>query len=265
MFFKLHKGLTWTCFSNLDACGDLFHAISTRLRNSDKNSLSETLADIPQGNVIKQNPDPAGKNNPRDRNLSGIIYLNQVHATGVHVIKNPDQAKSAVARPPQADAVICNLPETGLVIQTADCQSVMLYDPVCHAAANIHSGWKGSVANIIGECIKAMNNNFGTRASDLKAGIGPSLGPCCAEFVNFKSEIPEKFWKYKDSHNRFDFWQISKDQLQDAGVKSKNIELSGICTLCNPHLFYSYRKNRTGKRFYSIIGLKKRDKDPEKE
>jgi|GEM_PF-215627 len=261
MFFRLHKGLTLACFSNLTGEDDLFHAISTRQINSDNNTLSEVIADIFQRNEKNQPIESSDKNVFRYKDLSKLICLNQTHGADVHVIKSPDQAESAAARPPQADAVICSLPETCLVIQTADCQSVMLYDPVCHVAANIHSGWKGSIANIIGKCIKAMEKNFGTRASDLKAGIGPSLGPCCAEFINFKSEIPQQFWKYKDSLNRFDFWQISTDQLQDAGVKGKNIELSGICTLCNPHLFFSYRKNRTSKRFYSVIGLKNRDKD----
>ena len=153
--------------------------------------------------------------------------------------------------------MITQIPGAGLVIQAADCQSVMLCDPVRGVAANIHSGWRGSISNIIGACIDTMKREFAVDPADLSAGIGPSLGPCCAEFVHYRKEIPEGFWKYKDDKDRFDFWQISRDQLMAAGVKPENVECAHVCTMCNPQLFYSYRREGSTGRFAAVLGLKK--------
>ncbi|MBW1984000.1 MAG: polyphenol oxidase family protein, partial [Deltaproteobacteria bacterium] len=93
------------------------------------------------------------------------------------------------------------------------------------------------------------------KSSDLIAGIGPSLGPCCAEFVNYKKEIPEAYWTYKNQDNYFDFWAVSKDQLCNAGVLPENTHLSKICTKCHTDRFYSYRGEGTTGRFAAVIGL----------
>lgn len=122
--------------------------------------------------------------------------------------------------------------------------------------ANVHSGWRGSIANIIGHTLDAMKKNFGSDPAHVVAGIGPSLGPCCAEFVNYKEEIPEPFWKYRNDRRHFDFWAVSRDQLCEAGVCAENIHISGLCTRCRTDLFFSYRAEGITGRFAAIIGLK---------
>jgi YfiH family protein len=156
----------------------------------------------------------------------------------------------------EADAMITNIPQKILVIQTADCQSVLIYDPAQHVAANVHSGWRGSIDNIIGHTIAVMEKSFGCRAQDMIAGIGPSLGPCCAEFVNYKKEIPKAFWKYKHNADHFDFWSISRDQLCKQGVLPENVDVSRLCTKCDPNRFFSFRGEGTTGRFANFIGLK---------
>jgi YfiH family protein len=156
----------------------------------------------------------------------------------------------------EADAMITNIPQKILVIQTADCQSVLIYDPVQHVVANVHSGWRGSIDNIIGHTVTVMEKHFGCRAQDMIAGIGPSLGPCCAEFVNYKREIPKVFWKYKHNADYFDFWSISCDQLYDKGVLPENVDVSRMCTKCDSNRFFSFRGEGTTGRFANLIGLK---------
>ncbi len=98
------------------------------------------------------------------------------------------------------DAMITDAPGQSLVIQTADCQAVLIYDPVRKAVANIHSGWRGSIQNIIGLTVQAMIKEFDSDPKNLLAGIGPSLGPCCAEFIHYRTEIPKAFWSYKNQY-----------------------------------------------------------------
>ena len=154
------------------------------------------------------------------------------------------------------DALVTNIRKKILVIQVADCQSIIMYDPVQQVVANVHSGWRGSINDIIGLTIKAMKKSFGCFARDIVAGIGASLGPCCAEFVNYKKEIPKKYWKYKDDNDHFDFWSLSCDQLCQAGVLMDNVNLSRLCTKCDPDRFFSFRGEGATGRFASVIGLK---------
>jgi hypothetical protein len=121
--------------------------------------------------------------------------------------------------------------------------------------ANIHSGWRGSIANIIGRTVTVMQARFASRPADIRAGIGPSLGPCCAEFINFRKEIPRSLWAYQVVENYFDFWALSRDQLMQAGLQPAHIEIGGICTRCRSDLFFSYRAANLTGRMAAVIGM----------
>lgn len=186
-----------------------------------------------------------------------LVYAGQVHGDRVLVIdrKSLDRGNPGSPSPLIGDALITDIPQVGLVIQVADCQAVLLVDPGRQVVANVHAGWRGSIKNILGRTINTMEARFGCRPRDMLAGIGPALGPCCAEFVNYRTEIPEKFWTYKDNSHHFDFWAISRDQLIARGVPAEKISISRICTKCSTDLFFSYRgEGKTG-RFAVVIGL----------
>ncbi len=167
-----------------------------------------------------------------------LISANQVHGSRVYVDNGEFKQSFEVDG---YDALLSNLQGTALMIQQADCQAVLLFDPVHRAIAAVHNGWRGSVENIIGTTIGQMQQNFGTIAGDLQAYIGPSLGPCCAEFVNYRSELPEEFHRFQARDNYFDFWQISAHQLLEAGVNLEAIQLPEICTSCSAD-YFSYRR-----------------------
>ena len=169
-----------------------------------------------------------------------MIFLNQIHNDDILVFPKDDPPPSPNWKR-QGDAMITDRHGLMLAIKLADCQGVLLHDPARKVIAAVHSGWRGSVVNIIGKTIARMKSDFGCDPENILAGVGPSLGPCCAEFVNYQTELPAHFWKYKDDHNHFDFWRISRDQMTAAGLPEKNIEVAGICTSCRTDLFYSYR------------------------
>jgi copper oxidase (laccase) domain-containing protein len=131
----------------------------------------------------------------------------------------------------------------------------MLYDPDRRVVANIHSGWRGSIQNVIGATVAEMVRSFACAASRMQAGIGPSLGPCCAEFVNYTREIPAEYWPYRVNTTHFDFWAVSRDQLLRAGLPAENIVVSGLCTKCRTDQFFSYRKEKVTGRFAAVIAL----------
>ncbi|MCP4672133.1 MAG: peptidoglycan editing factor PgeF [Desulfobacula sp.] len=192
--------------------------------------------------------------------MKPLVFLNQVHGTKIKVLKNSDNDLTKVFQSGQetwtADGIITDVKDLCLVIQIADCQAVILYDCEKKVIANIHSGWRGSVNNIIGKCVAQMMSAFSCQPENILAGISPSLGPCCSEFVNYKDEIPENLWNYRiDDKDNFDFWKMSCYQLMDKGIKKENIENMEICTRCNMDKFYSFRGEKTTGRFACVISM----------
>ncbi len=188
--------------------------------------------------------------------LRSIFSLRQVHGTQAVVISNgrgPDLTNTPETE--SGDILLTDRPGVGLLIKQADCQAVMLSDPRHKALANMHCGWRGNVRGVIPEGIKQMRAFYGTDPADLLAAVGPSLGPCCAEFIHYRKELPEEAWQYQVRPFYFDLWQWSRDQLLAAGVKNENIAIAGICTSCHTDEFYSYRKEKVTGRFGSVIGL----------
>ncbi len=179
-----------------------------------------------------------------------LVAVNQVHGRDIRVIRDP----ADVATTAEADAMITDHPGALLMIQTADCQAILLYDAVTPALGMVHAGWRGSVQNLAARTVEKMTAVFGSRPESMRAAIGPSLGPCCGEFIRFQEELPAVMWSYR-SGNYFDFWAITRDQLAAAGIPSDRIEIAGICTVCRHDFFFSYRaENRTG-RFATVAGL----------
>jgi len=159
---------------------------------------------------------------------------------------------------PQVDVLISREPGLGLLIKQADCQAVMLYDPVKQVAANVHCGWRGQVANLLGRAVARLEELFGCRPPDLVAAVGPSLGPCCAEFKNFAREFPPSLWPYQVRPAFFDLWSLSRDQLTAAGLKPEHLDLAGICTRCRGDDFFSYRREKITGRQAAVIALRTR-------
>lgn len=180
-----------------------------------------------------------------------LVSARQVHGRQVYVVVEKPESDLEVNG---YDAMITNIAGIGLMVQQADCQAVLLFDPVKRSVGIVHSGWRGSVANIISRTVSAMRNHFATAAADLVAAVSPSLGPCCAEFKNYRKELPGSFHSHQVRPEYFDFWAISHNQLRMAGVMPENIHIAGICTCCN-HDFFSYRRDRNTGRFASVIGL----------
>ncbi len=154
------------------------------------------------------------------------------------------------------DGIITNQPNLGLLITHADCQAACFYDPVNHAIANVHSGWRGSVQNIYKNAVDRMIQNYGTNPKNLIVGITPSLGPVDAEFIHYKKELPKSFWSFQVKPNFFDFWQISKMQLIACGIPDDQIEIASISTFSNPQDFFSYRLNNITGRNATLITLR---------
>lgn len=155
------------------------------------------------------------------------------------------------------DALMTKDSGIALLIKHADCQAAIFYDSKNHAIANVHAGWRGIVQNIYAETIQAMKRQFGSHPADLLVCISPSLGPDDAEFIHYNQELPEEFWEFQVKPTYFNFWDISENQLQAAGILPHHIEIMKISTLSNPKDFFSYRGQSVTGRHATCVLLEK--------
>lgn len=246
---KCSGGLVYDCFPSFSQIPWLFHGCFTRKGGVSRGPYQGLNA----GGAVGDAASAVDANRRAILAESGgreLVLLSQVHGNAVHVHTGADVG------PVEADALVTDCPGAMLTILTADCQAVVLADPKKRVVANVHAGWRGSVARVLSATVSVMTERFGCCPEDLLAGIGPSLGPCCAEFVHHKTELPKAFWAHRVGFNHFDFWTISRDQLCGAGLRAANITAGQLCTRCDEEHYYSYRRNHTTGRMATVIGIK---------
>ncbi|MBW2709629.1 MAG: peptidoglycan editing factor PgeF [Deltaproteobacteria bacterium] len=182
-----------------------------------------------------------------------ILFTQQTHGTEVLIVDT--ETTETFGASWRADAMITNVSGVGLMIKQADCQAVILFDPAKNVIANVHCGWRGNVQNILERVVRTMAHHFDCRAEDLVAAIGPSLGPCCAEFITHRDIFPPNFEAFRVSENHFDLWRLSSHQLAMEGINPENITVSEICTRCHMDRFFSYRGEGVTGRFGTVVIL----------
>lgn len=217
-------------------------------------------------NVVWNNGDSkeaVHENLRRVKRTLGLEHLTASMQTHGDVVQVADETKLKelhnglpVALLPPGDALVTQLRGVGLLIKIADCQAVFLVDPVQQVIANVHCGWRGSVNGLLLKVVRVLQNQYGSRAEDLYAGISPSLGPCCAEFRDYRQELPPVFQQFQVRPRYFDFWAISRWQLREAGLPADHIEVAGRCTVCGSRDFFSYRGEGTTGRMAAVIAWK---------
>jgi YfiH family protein len=198
------------------------------------------------GAYVGDRPEAVAANRQLVREAMGIPALltaRQVHGQGVYCLTESLGEDREVDG---FDALVTNISGVGLMVQQADCQAVLLFDPRRAVIAAVHCGWRGSVLRLVPQVVDVMAGNYGTVAADLRAVISPSLGPCCGEFINFRSELPAEFQQFMVRDNYFDFWQITRAQLTAAGVAEAHIHTAGRCTCCSDDYFSYRRATRQG-------------------
>ncbi len=180
-----------------------------------------------------------------------LIMPHQVHGTGVTQISktffllSEDIRRTALEG---IDALITNVPDICIGVSTADCIPIIIYDPEHHAAGVVHSGWRGTVANIAGVAVNSMQRAYHSRPELLKAVIGPGIS---LENFEVGDEVYDQFaaagypmeqiaHRYEKWH--IDLWQCCRLQLEGVGLKPENIEVSGICTYDRCDDYFSARR-----------------------
>lgn len=187
-----------------------------------------------------------------------------VHGNTVRVV-TPADVKFFDKDDFQADAMVTQAPGLLLTLRYADCVPVLFYDPVKKAVGIAHSGWQGIVRRVLSATIKTMMREYGSNPIDIRACVGPSIGPTkfevgsdVARWVQAAAKTNVVIWP--NGHSKpgdkphVNLWQAAEAQLREVGVE--HIEVAGICTASNTNEWFSHReeKGNTG-RFGAAIML----------
>jgi YfiH family protein len=159
----------------------------------------------------------------------------------------------------EGDALLENTPGAAVAVKTADCIPILLVDRAHRAVAAVHAGWRGTVAEIIRHAVESMHREFGSEPCSLDAAVGPGIGPCCYEVgPDVAAHFPQRRETGRDGRARVDLAGANRQQLLAAGLDSSRIYTSGLCTMCLPGEFHSYRRDKQGAgRMFSFAGLRR--------
>lgn len=183
---------------------------------------------------------------------NAIVSGRQVHGNRVQIVDEEYAGRGALLIEeaiPDTDALATQSIGLPLLIYTADCVSVIVYDPVEHALGLAHAGWRGTVADVGGALVAAMRGAFGCDPMNLVVGIGPSIGPCCYEvgdevidaWVALGLDAGRQAVTRLDRRFHLNLWRANGLAFETAGVPANQIEYSGICTRCHADRFFSRR------------------------
>lgn len=181
-----------------------------------------------------------------------VVMTNQVHGTVVRPVTQADVKPELLAETAfEADGLVTDVPGVTLVVFTADCIPILLFDPVCRVAAAVHAGWRGTAGAIAAEAVKAMEA-YGCKAPDICAAIGPGIGPCCFETdADVPAAMEERLGALAGpcvskmgEKWRVDLKGINRAVLLAAGLEADHVDVSEECTCCHPEKYWSHRYTR---------------------
>ena len=197
--------------------------------------------------------------------IEDLVLTCQVHGDTVRKVTRADHNGLKNKDYPPCDALITNDPGTALVVFTADCTPILLHDPVTGAVGAIHAGWRGTAADIAGKTVAAMAAEFGCDPKNIRAAIGPNIGPCCFETDgDVPRAMEDALGEAAGPHIRqvgekyfLDLKAINALFLRNRGVG--HIEVSTDCTMCQPDRFWSHRYTRGNRGSQGAIILCKEE------
>ncbi len=174
-----------------------------------------------------------------------VVSANQIHSDIVlHAQTAPEAA-------PDCDGFVTATPNLTLCVKTADCLPILFEDHEAGVVGAVHAGWRGSAKGIVCRALDEMEA-LGAKRDRICAVIGPRIGVCCfevkddfvTEYRALLGDFGEKFLVFKDDRIFCDLPALNRALLIENGVLEKHFEDSGLCTCCQPDLFFSHRASK---------------------
>lgn len=245
---------------------DIVHGFSTRLGGVSTKHWSTMNLSFSRGDdqkAVMENhrlfADAVGYNREK------LVFSDQVHLTKIYKVTSQDAGKGIIKESDikGIDGLVTNEPGIPLITFYADCVPLFFYDPVKKVVGMAHSGWRGTVGKIGAEMIRFMEKEYDSQPKDIVCAIAPSICQKCYEVsedvaVQFlevfgKDYGDELLYQKENGKYQLNLHYACEQTLLDAGIKKENIDVTNLCTCCNPELFFSHRI--TGDKRGNLAGV----------
>lgn len=196
-----------------------------------------------------------------------VVQAHQVHGIRIAHVTRPDTTREELEG---YDALITSVPGVAIGARTADCIPILIYDPVKRVVAAVHSGWRGTVQGISAAVINEMAFSYGSRAEDLRAVIGPGIGPrsfqvgeeVAAAFRDAGFPM-EGIWTFEgpkgegmQGGHHIDLWEACRLTLVRSGIPDTSIQLAAVDTFVTPEFYSARREGISCGRIINAICMK---------
>ena len=181
-----------------------------------------------------------------------VASVGQVHGADVATVADGGHLEAR-------DGIVTAERGVLLTVVAADCALVLFADSEAGVVGVCHSGWRGTVAGIVGETISAMRA-LGADAERTRAWLAPCISVEAFEVgeevaAQFPDAVVARRPEWPRPH--VDLRAALAAQLAAAGVPAANVERADGCTLREPERFYSYRgEEGTPGRMIGFVGLR---------
>ena len=187
--------------------------------------------------------------------IHSLRWGHQVHGAVIASIATEGgRSSTGAACVGRCDALITAETGLGLIVWTADCVPILLEGDGVIAA--VHSGWRGTAADIVGRVVRRFEIEYGVPADRLQAALGPAICGQCYEVGTDVISALEKLcldsevWRHDD---RVDLRAFLHLRLCDLGLRTASIQMVGPCTAESDSLA-SFRRDGAGAgRQFSLI------------
>lgn len=185
-----------------------------------------------------------------------FVCSDQTHTTNIRKVTEADCGKGVVIPKDYQDVDGLVTDRAGIVLATffADCVPLYFLDTRRRVIGLAHSGWRGTIGRIGKKMIDIMTADYGCKREDIIAAIGPSICADCYEVsedvaAQFEAEFGNAVLRAGKQSGKYqlDLWKANEEVLLQAGLIPAQIEVTDICTCCNPSLLFSHRASK-GKR-----------------
>jgi YfiH family protein len=178
-----------------------------------------------------------------------LTVLGAVHGAAVARADEPKEVVKGV------DALITDRRGVSMFAAFADCYPIVLWDPERRCAALVHAGWRGTAAGVGPAAVRAMGNEYGSKPSQIRAGIGPGI---CGRCYEVGEEVASRFdarfvTEAPGGRYLLDLAAANRSQLEEAGVR--DVHAMELCTKESSFL-PSHRRSPDGTRFGAVVALR---------
>lgn len=172
--------------------------------------------------------------------LARLALNRQIHSALVHRAEPGGRGEPG-------DGLWTDEPDLPILAFAADCLPIALArsNGDAPAVAVLHAGWRGLLGGVVA-------TGAGALGDDLRACVGPAIGPCCYEVG---PEVAEPFVAAFGADvlrgRNLDLWLSAERALRAAGVE--HVERVDLCTACHPELFFSHRRDGKPRGVQGVI------------